>query len=474
MAEYCKIDELLTNPYNRDIKREKVEAIKQAIKDSNEIKPLVYAEVDHDGKPAKMITDGHHRYHALKELGYTEVPIVMQDERGIETKAPAAEVEKKEAKKLDKNEAIEQIKLMAKSFNVKEDIKNIAKSYNTRVQQPNPSHAQANDQASIERMDAVYQDLIGMAQGLSELESLAIEQGLLTEEELAAIVIPLRDQIETLLSSMEGGEDFRELPVDDDTQVIDEETPEGEEDSEVEDTEEEETEEGEEEVDPKAKEEAPEEENPKNPQSRKEKKPKAGPKRQPGTGSAERELEAPAAKAVESTDLNKSIFGGSGSGRGFRGDPERHAEAARERWRQEGVPPGGRNRPAGGRRSYDPKTAPQERQPQAGGPAEAVLKVPQAIKGTLSKTAERAGRSFARVAGDTVAELGTQALGAVAGIMLYRYLGGQGTGIKDMVRLGRSGLKDSLKRSFQLRRIDSLSRRNKIANLVRAWAHKPD
>lgn len=79
------LDELLPNPYNRDIDKEKVASIKRAILTTAEIKPLVVTEIDRDGKPALMLTDGHHRYVALKELGYSKAPAVMSDERGVHT-----------------------------------------------------------------------------------------------------------------------------------------------------------------------------------------------------------------------------------------------------------------------------------------------------------------------------------------------------------------------------------------------------
>lgn len=91
-TEECNIDDLLLNPYNREIQKDKVESIKRDIRNSGIVRPLVYAEIDHNGKPAKMVVDGHHRYHALKEMGYKKVPIVLQDERGIETKAPKEKI----------------------------------------------------------------------------------------------------------------------------------------------------------------------------------------------------------------------------------------------------------------------------------------------------------------------------------------------------------------------------------------------
>ena len=94
MTEKCKLSELLPNPYNRELDRNKIEHIKSEITRTGEVRPLVYSEVDNDGKPAKMLTDGHHRFVALKELGHDEVPVVLSDERGLDTKAPKADVEK--------------------------------------------------------------------------------------------------------------------------------------------------------------------------------------------------------------------------------------------------------------------------------------------------------------------------------------------------------------------------------------------
>ena len=90
------LNEVLLNPYNKDIDKDKVEEIKGKIKESGEIKPLVVTEVDNDGKKSLMLTDGHHRYHALKEMGYKTAPAVMADDRGTET------AKEREPKSIDK------------------------------------------------------------------------------------------------------------------------------------------------------------------------------------------------------------------------------------------------------------------------------------------------------------------------------------------------------------------------------------
>lgn len=80
-----KLADLLPCPYNRDVDQAKIAAIKSAIETSGEIKPLVVTEVSTDQGKRLMITDGHHRYLALKELGIVDVPVVMADEKGIAT-----------------------------------------------------------------------------------------------------------------------------------------------------------------------------------------------------------------------------------------------------------------------------------------------------------------------------------------------------------------------------------------------------
>lgn len=93
--EWLIIDDTLVNPYNRQVDKNKVDGIKQKIKETNKVKPVVYSEVDKDGKKANMITDGHHRYVALKELGYKEIPAKISDENGTDTTADDDNVELK-------------------------------------------------------------------------------------------------------------------------------------------------------------------------------------------------------------------------------------------------------------------------------------------------------------------------------------------------------------------------------------------
>lgn len=90
--QYVCIKDLLPCPYNREIDQAKVDEIKKAIQDTGIIKPFVVTEVNSDGGSMLMITDGHHRHLALKELiedGIydfdSKVPVMMADEDGINT-----------------------------------------------------------------------------------------------------------------------------------------------------------------------------------------------------------------------------------------------------------------------------------------------------------------------------------------------------------------------------------------------------
>lgn len=85
MPKILRLKELKENPLNRDINRDKVAEIKRAIIRTGQIKPLVYTEIMTDDGKENMLTDGHHRYVALREMGYKRVPAVMADERGIDT-----------------------------------------------------------------------------------------------------------------------------------------------------------------------------------------------------------------------------------------------------------------------------------------------------------------------------------------------------------------------------------------------------
>lgn len=84
-VEYVDIQTLLLNPYNKKIDQKKVESIKENIKQTNKIKPLIYVEVDHNGKIGRLLSDGHHRFAALTELGYTQVPVQIGSDEGLES-----------------------------------------------------------------------------------------------------------------------------------------------------------------------------------------------------------------------------------------------------------------------------------------------------------------------------------------------------------------------------------------------------
>lgn len=395
---------------------------------------------------------------------------------------------------LSKAELLEAIRSMAKSYT--EKVAPVQKSVtrpgqNVRVKQPDPTIPQANTGEDQDKINSINDELTSMLSGLQQMESIAQQQGLLTNDEINSIIIPLRDNINGLLSAMSSSDDFREGAMDT------AETPEqsiG--DSQEEGDQEENTwtptdasnpadqqqakqppKQGQpqpgEKPQPSAKpvpqngnvpsESDPEEEP--GVQSRSKKKPEPGPKRQVGT--AERSLENPATtftenKSVNSSDVEKgfSVPGlpTIGGGKGFRGDPQRHADAARARWELQGVPPGGTQKPKNPRQSASDV---EDKKP-----------IPGIIRQTAQKTVTQAAHTFARGLGNTVGELGWRAAATVFTIIAYRYLSGESTQVRDLARLGMGGVKAALQRSFQLRRIDNLSRANKMARLVRAWAEK--
>jgi hypothetical protein len=322
----------------------------------------------------------------------------------------------------------------------------LAKVY--RVEKPTEDLAQANTQESIAQVQSVDDSLVALHGALKDLELLARDQQLLSEDEMQAIIQPLQAKVEELLSTLQG-----------DTA----QSPEAEQPTEAADDSEAEAVETDDEL--------PEDQTSTDDPQRQRKKPQ-GPERTPGTGTAERELTEPAStfseKADTVQDINKGFFGIGGSGqRGWRGDPQGHAEAARERWAGEGVPLGGRPKPTGAQKPGGAQKPTEKPHSQV---SEAALVLPRAVKDIAVQTAGRAGRSLARAAGDTIADIGWQAFGTVAGIVLFRYLSGSSTNVGAMAALGKAGLKDALKRSFQMARIDQLSKKIKLARLVRVWA----
>jgi hypothetical protein len=272
---------------------------------------------------------------------------------------------------------------------------------------PTPEFAQANTGVDQEKINDINTELLNMYQVLQNIESRSKEEGILTEDELNSIVIPLKEELQRMMDAL---------------------TP-----SDYQETEEEPV-----------------------------KEPEPGPDRQVGT--AERELINPstnfADKFVTANDMKKQLvsMGGTGEGRGFHGDPERHAEAARERWEQEGVPPGGRQKPKAGTKPETP---------------EGVLVIPKAIRDVAVKTARKAGNSLSRQAGEVIGELGWQVFGTIAGLILYRYLGGESTKVGELLSVGKQGLKEALRRGFELRRIDTLARKIKLARVVKEWSQLP-
>ena len=85
-VKYVNIGDIQPNPWNRKLERAKLDAIKNELRNTGQMMPLVVTEVDKRGKKVLAVTDGHHRLAALKEMGHDgAIPVVMADERGTKT-----------------------------------------------------------------------------------------------------------------------------------------------------------------------------------------------------------------------------------------------------------------------------------------------------------------------------------------------------------------------------------------------------
>jgi len=81
-----------------------------------------------------------------------------------------------------------------------------------RVNDPGPSYAQPNTRESQNKLIAMNQELINIQSILGEIENKAHQQGLLTEEELEQIVYPLKEETARLLATMQDDEEYRKRP----------------------------------------------------------------------------------------------------------------------------------------------------------------------------------------------------------------------------------------------------------------------
>ena len=82
-VEYLPIDEFFANPYHDPADRRVIDEKKANITHYKAVKPLLYSEIDNNGKIEKIIVDGYHRFQALKELGCTNIPVQRVDDKGI-------------------------------------------------------------------------------------------------------------------------------------------------------------------------------------------------------------------------------------------------------------------------------------------------------------------------------------------------------------------------------------------------------
>ena len=290
----------------------------------------------------------------------------------------------------------------SKSITV-EEMQTIMK--NAKEINPTPVSAQANTQASIKQVQDIDDQLVHLYNSIKELESLAENQQLLSDDEIQEIIQPLQDTIEGLLNTAKGGtiKESEDIPQNSDPS------------------------------------------NRANDPQRQRKQP-FGPKRQVGT--AERELTEPATdfydKSLKSSNLHKGFFGF--GNRGWHGDPEGHAEAARERWEVSG---------------------------KTGKPGEVKTGVHHAIKEVAIKTARHTGNRIARVAGEAIADVGLAAFGTVAGLLILSHLKGSPMPMLQAGKLGLTSLKNAVQNSFKMAEIASMKNEVKLARL-KVWLAHPE
>ena len=82
-VEYRDINDFFVNPYHDPGDRRVIDQKKENILHYKAVKPLLYSEIDNNGKIDYVIVDGYHRYQALKELGCVIIPVQRVDDKGI-------------------------------------------------------------------------------------------------------------------------------------------------------------------------------------------------------------------------------------------------------------------------------------------------------------------------------------------------------------------------------------------------------
>lgn len=95
VCEHIELSALLPCPYNRKVDKKVVERIMRAIRETGDIKPLMVARVLTDSGYRFMLTDGHHRYLAIKKLVVrrelpktVRVPFVVAQESPVDSRFP--------------------------------------------------------------------------------------------------------------------------------------------------------------------------------------------------------------------------------------------------------------------------------------------------------------------------------------------------------------------------------------------------
>lgn len=263
------------------------------------------------------------------------------------------------------------------------------------VAPPDPSMAQANTGEDQQRLIELQQELNNLQSMLIDIQATGQEQGLLTEEELNEIICPLSDEINRLYELIQSDG------------------------------------------------------------QRAEPHQEYGPRNY--VGDISRELPSQSttfAQSAKTADISKLRDGAAkltksqiGKQKGWHGDSQGHAEAARARWAQEG---------SSGTSESKPKTPAQRVAEGAGRTAFGAAKE---IASDVKRSLKRAGRGLADTVGDLISDYSGEAAAAGLALYLSSYLKGADVSPKAI---------GNVMRQATLERIDEVKNWKRIKQIRRA------
>lgn len=83
---------------------------------------------------------------------------------------------------------------------------------NVRVNQPTPTYGQANNQQDLDKQRQMLQEIVSLSGALERIQGQVQSQGILTPEQVNALIIPLKQQIMGLADKMVLQSDYRLQP----------------------------------------------------------------------------------------------------------------------------------------------------------------------------------------------------------------------------------------------------------------------